>query len=260
MDEGWSEKARRFAALHRPGDPLILFNVWDVGSARVVAEPGAGAKAIATGSFSVAGAQGYADGEAMPLDRVLENARRIVEAVKLPVTVDFEGAYASDPRAAAENVLALVQTGAVGCNFEDRIVGGEGLYDLVDQARRVGTIAARVPRDFFLNARTDLFLQAAPKDHEGLIEAALERAVTYAAAGADGFFVPGLVDEPLIARICERSPLPVNVMIWFGTPPLRRLAELGVARISHAGGPWRIAMEALGQAARRAHRMEDRDG
>jgi 2-methylisocitrate lyase-like PEP mutase family enzyme len=110
---------------------------------------------------------------------------------------------------------------------------------------------------FFINARTDLFLHSAPETHEGLVEEALARGEAYAEAGAAGLFVPGLADESLIERVCAASALPVNIMIWPGrTPPLRRLAELGVARISHAGGPWRIAMAALKEEAAKAHRLE----
>jgi 2-methylisocitrate lyase-like PEP mutase family enzyme len=250
MSPAQQERAKLFASLHRPGDPLILFNVWDAGSARIVAE--AGAKAIATGSWSVAAAQGFADGEKMPLDLVLANLARIVAAVDHPVTLDFEGGYALEPGAVAANVASVEQAGAVGCNFEDRIVGGEGLHSIEAQSARIGAVSRAVSPGLFLNARADLFLHAKPEAHAGLVDAVLERAEAYAEAGANGLFVPGLADEGLIARLCAESPLPVNIMMWKGTPTLARLAELGVARISHAGAPWRIAMDALAAAARSA--------
>src|SRR3954467_11959616 len=106
-----------FAALHVPGNPVVLYNIWDVGSA--IAVVAAGAKALATGSHPVADAQGWPDGQQMPIDFALANARRIVEAVDLPVTIDFEGAYSTDPEQGADNVARLKATGAVGCNFED---------------------------------------------------------------------------------------------------------------------------------------------
>ena len=254
MTRGGSDKARIFAGLHRPGDPLVLFNVWDAGSAKAVAE--AGADAIATGSWSVAAAHGLPDGEALPLDLVLANAARIVAAVDLPVTIDFEGAYAAAPNAVAEHAARLAGTGAVGCNFEDGQVGGEGLFAPEAQAERIAAMRAAAGPDFFINARTDLFLKQPLERHGEAVEAALERGRLYAAAGADGLFVPGVTDEALIARICQASPLPVNVMVWKGTPPLRRLAELDVARISHAAAPWRLAMKALARAARAAHELE----
>ena len=114
-----------FAALHVPGDPIVLYNIWDVGSALAVVA--AGANALATGSHPVADANGWPDGQRVPLDFALANVRRIVEAVELALTVDFEGAYSADPGEGAANVARLKETGAVGCNFEDQVVGGEGL-------------------------------------------------------------------------------------------------------------------------------------
>ena len=93
------EHARAFRALHIKGDPVVLFNIWDPGSAKIVA--GAGAKAIATGSWPVAAAFGYADGEKIPLDLVLDNIRRIVASVDLPVTMDIEGGYGVEPEIVA---------------------------------------------------------------------------------------------------------------------------------------------------------------
>jgi 2-methylisocitrate lyase-like PEP mutase family enzyme len=243
-----ADKARLFASLHRPGQPLVLYNAWDAGSAKVIAE--AGAKAIATGSYSVAMAHGHDDREALPLDLALANAERIVRAVELPVTIDFEGAYAAEPEGGAGNMARLQATGAVGCNFEDQVVGGSGLHPTEAQSARIRAAREAVGVDFFINARTDLFLQAPRETHdEALVDDALERGRAYAEAGASGLFLPGLVDERLIARACEGSPLPVNIMHMIGAPPAARLAELGVARISHAGGPWRLAMRALKQAA-----------
>jgi 2-methylisocitrate lyase-like PEP mutase family enzyme len=248
LGEGMSEKARLFAALHKPGEPLILYNAWDAGSAKVIAE--AGAKAIATGSFSVAGAHGFDDREALPLDLALANAERIVAAVDLPVTIDFEGGYAVEPQAVAENMARLAGTGAVGSNFEDQIVGGESLYQVEQQAARIRAARATVGPDFFINARTDIFLKAARETHdEVLVDAALARGRAYAEAGASGLFLPGLVAESLIERACRASTLPVNIMNMIGAPEATRLAALGVARISHAGGPWRLAMKALKEAA-----------
>jgi 2-methylisocitrate lyase-like PEP mutase family enzyme len=245
-----SDAARQFRALHVPGNPLILFNVWDAGSAKAVAT--AGAKAIGTGSWSVAAAQGYADGEAIPRALAIANIERIVAAVQLPVTIDLEGGYGRSPDAVGETVGLAAIAGAVGCNLEDRVIGGSGLYGMEEQAARLAAARAAA-RDIFINARMDLFLQAPADEHrDALLEAALERGRAYAAAGADGLFVPGLGDEALIERFCREAPLPVNIMVWHHTPPLRRLAELGVARISHAGAPYRLAMEFLEERARTA--------
>ena len=128
----------RFAALHVPGDPVVLFNVWDAGSAKAVGA--AGAKALATGSHPVASAHGFPDGETVPIEFALANAKRIVDAVELPVSVDFEGAYSTDPARGAENVAILAATGVVGCNFEDQVIGGEGVHPLQLQGQRIAAI------------------------------------------------------------------------------------------------------------------------
>src|SRR6476469_11014869 len=120
-----ASKYETLAALHGPGNPVTLYNIWDVGSALAVAA--AGAKALATGSHPVADANGWPDGQQVPIDFAFANARRIVDAAELPLTVDFEGAYSADPAQGAENVAKLKQTGAVDCNFEDQVIGGEGL-------------------------------------------------------------------------------------------------------------------------------------
>jgi len=250
MSATWADKAKAFAALHRPGDPIVLYNAWDAGSARTIAE--AGAKAVATGSWSVAAAQGFADGEKMPVDLAIANIERIVAAVELPVTADLEGGYDD----AAATAARARRAGAVGCNLEDGVVGGEGLYPAERQAARLAAVREAAGPSFFVNARVDLFLRAPRESHdEALLDEAIERGRSYADAGCDGLFLPGLAEERLIALACERSPLPLNIMVWPGTPPLRRLAELGVARISHAGAPWRAAMKALAEAARAAHDM-----
>lgn len=249
-----AEKARAFGALHVPGQPLVLFNAWDPGSAKAIAE--GGAKAIATGSWSVADAHGFGDAEGLPFDLAIANAARIVGAVALPVTIDFEGGYAVDPGKLAANFGTLLATGAIGCNFEDRVIGGDGLHPVAEQAERIRAMrraAERTQVDAFINARTDIFLQARPESHDrAAVDAALERARAYADAGASGFFVPGLADEGLLARVCEASPLPVNAMMFAGMPDRRRLGELGVARVSHGPGPYRQAMKALTEAARAA--------
>lgn len=243
-----SDKYRRFAALHVPGNPVILFNAWDAGSARVVAE--AGANAIATGSASVAGAQGFTDAEALPLGLALANAARVVEAVDLPVTIDFEGAYAVEPEGVAASMARLAATGAVGCNFEDQVIGGEGLHGIADQAARIAAARGAVGTDFFINARTDIFLKAKPDTHDAaMVDSALERARAYADAGASGFFVPLLADLALLERFCAASPLPVNFMAFPGAPGAAEVAATGVARISHGPFPWRLAMAALKDAA-----------
>jgi 2-methylisocitrate lyase-like PEP mutase family enzyme len=241
-----ADRARAFRAMHVKGDPVVLYNIWDAGSARAVAD--AGARALATGSWSVATAQGYEDGEALPLDFLARIVSRIVATVDLPLTVDFEGGYAEAPAAIEANVGTILRAGAIGVNFEDRVVQGEGLYAVDVQARRIAAVraaadAAGVP--LFINARTDVFLATDRDMHAGRVDAALARGAAYGAAGADGLFVPGLVDPDLIAAVCAKTTLPVNVMFQTGMPSVAVLARLGVARISHGPRPFRQTMAAL---------------
>ena len=242
---------QRFAALHVPGDPLVLFNVWDVGSAGAVAKADAGA--IATGSASIAMANGFGDGEQVPIDFALANAKRIIGATELPVTVDFEGAYSDDPAEGARNIARLAETGAIGCNFEDQVVGGEGLHPIPVQAERIAAARQAVGPEFFINCRTDLFLKAPQETHdEAMLEEALARACAYAEAGASGFFVPMLGDLQLLKRLCGESPLPVNFMTFPGCPSNAEIAATGVARISHGPFPYMALMTQLEVAAREA--------
>ncbi|MEO5773996.1 MAG: isocitrate lyase/phosphoenolpyruvate mutase family protein [Sphingomicrobium sp.] len=242
-----ARKFDTFRALHVPGNPVILYNIWDVGSAQAVVR--AGAKALATGSHPVADANGFADGEGVPLEFALANAARIVSAVDVPLTVDFEGAYSTDPEPGGRNVALLAQTGAVGCNIEDQVIGGEGVHPLKLQAERIAAARKAVGEAFFINARTDLFLKVA--DHDAaLIDQVIERGQAFADAGASGFFVPRLSDPRQIERVVKAVPLPLNVIAFPGAPPKRDWANAGVARISHGPFPHRALMAQLEEAAR----------
>ncbi|SCB57699.1 2-Methylisocitrate lyase, PEP mutase family [Rhizobium aethiopicum] len=246
-----TEKAKAFAALHKKGDPIVLYNIWDAGTAKAVAD--AGAKALATGSWSVAAAHGFADGEKLPMSVLIETAKSITDAVDLPLSVDFEGAYSAEPQGAAANVARLLDVGAIGINFEDRVVAGDGLYPIESQAARIRAIRAMADgkdMPFFINARTDLFLAESDlSKHASLVDEAIERGRAYAAAGGNGFFVPGLIDPALIEKICAASSLPVNIMMRAGAPDVKTLAKLGVGRISYGPGPYRSMMEKLKQEA-----------
>ena len=243
-------KFQTFAALHVPGDPVILYNIWDVGSALAVVK--AGAKALATGSHPVGDASGFGDAHQVPLDYVFANARRIVDAVDpLPLTVDFEGAYSTDPDEGGRNVARLAETGAVGCNFEDQVVGGEGIHPLELQVQRIAAIRRAVGDNFFINARTDLFLKTQIYD-DALIDQVVERGKAFADAGASGFFVPRLADPRQIERVVREVPLPLNVIAFPGAPPKAEWAAAGVARISHGPFPHRALMAQLEEAARAA--------
>ena len=244
-----TSKFDRFSALHVPGNPVILYNIWDVGSAKAVAT--AGAKALATGSHPVADANGWPDGEGVPIEFALANARRIATAVDLPLTVDFEGAYSTDPETGAANCARLKDTGAVGCNFEDQVIGGEGVHPLDLQVRRIAAIRKAVGADFFINARTDLFLKTEQRD-DALVHQVITRGKAFADAGASGFFVPRLSDPAQVERVVKAVPLPLNLIAFPGAPDKKLWADAGAARISHGPFPHRALMAQLEAAAAEA--------
>ncbi len=249
-----TEQARTFHALHVKGNPVILFNIWDPGSAKAVAD--AGAKAIATGSWPVAAAHGFSDGEKIPLDLVIDNLRRIVNTVDVPVSIDLEGGYGPSSDTVAETVGRAIEAGGVGFNFEDQIVGTSDIYDMSLQSTRIS--AARGAADTtgipaYINARTDLFLKAKPELHtDAMLNEAIERAKSYEQAGASGFFAPGLADEKLIGTLCDAIDLPVNIIALPHVPPTAKLAALGVARISYGPIPYKHMAAWLEDQARQA--------
>jgi len=247
-----TRQIQAFKDLHVSGNPLVLYNIWDAGTAKIVAD--AGAKAIATGSASVAGAHGYPDGEKLPLGAALRNLKRVIDAVDIPVSIDLEGGYGAEPQTVADTVMRAVDLGAAGFNLEDQVVGAGALYGIPEQAARIA--AARKALDgagvpAFINARTDVFLQAGSNIQiDVLLDEVIQRAQAYNQAGADGLFVPGLIDAAAIKTLCEISPMPVNIMMGPNCPDAETLAKQGVARISYGPGPYASAMEAVAKQAK----------
>lgn len=242
----------QFHALHNVDAPLILFNIWDAGSAQAVAK--AGAKAIATGSAGLAGAQGFDDGEAIGFDNLLATATQISGAVpNLPLSVDMESGFAKDCGGLARNTTALFNAGVIGCNLEDRLIGDGGLRDIAEQSERIATIDQA---GLFVNARTDIFLAplmaGEDPNRSELVEAAITRANAYHEAGAGCVFVPGLSDAGLIQRMCSEISCPINVMRLPDMVSNGELAKIGVSRISYGPGPWKAAMENVEAAAAEA--------
>lgn len=245
-------RAHHLASLHVKGHPLVLYNAWDAGTAKAIAA--AGAPALATSSWAVAAAHGYEDGEAIPFAFVERIVARIAAVAEVPLTVDIEGGYSDDPQVCAQHVARLIDCGVVGINIEDRIVGGSGLHDIDAQSARIAAIRSMaegcgVP--LFINARTDICFGTGGQPPAGL-DQVRQRAAAYAAAGASGLFVPGLVDLDAIASLAGSIALPLNVMAVAGMADARALAGAGVARISFGAGPYRRAMEALQQASQAA--------
>ena len=240
------QRAQLFRSLHVKGHPVVLYNIWDAGGATALVE--AGARAIATGSWSMAAAHGYDDGEAIPQERVVWIVERISATVDAPLSVDCEGGYAVEPEQVAANVRRIIAAGAIGINLEDRVVSGHGLYAVQAQAERIEAVR-QVARDdgvdLFINARTDLFLGSDTSTHPARVGEAIERAAAYKDAGADGFFVPGLMDYGVMRTIVEATSLPVNVMMMGDLTSISRIAETGVARVSYGPGPYLSAMSDL---------------
>ncbi len=240
------KKAETLRALHRPGHPLVLANVWDCASARIV--EASGAPAIATTSAGIAFAHGYADGQRIPRGRMLEAVSRIAEAVRVPVTADMEAGYAPSPDAMSGLVDALLDAGAVGLNLEDH--AGRREDPLVDRSAQVAKLrAVRAAADragvpVVVNARTDAFLRGVGTPAEMLAET-FERGAAYRDAGADCIFVPAVSDPTMVSEIVRRLGCPVNVLAAAGSPPIGELARLGVARVSLGSGPARAALSGL---------------
>jgi 2-methylisocitrate lyase-like PEP mutase family enzyme len=245
------EKAQAFRHLHVPGNPMILYNIWDAGSAQAVAK--SGARAIATSSWAVAKSRGFNDGEQIPYKLAIQNLGEIVGAVDLPVTFDLESGYGEEPDDVGKSISLAVSEGAVGCNFEDSIPGDGTVRPTETQVARIR--GARTASDvanvsFFINARCDLFFQGPSVKHdEELLAAVVDRAVAYAEAGADGLFVPGLTTISLISHLAKKSPIPLNILADSSTS-LQVLADNGVSRVSYGALPYVEILNALERAAR----------
>lgn len=243
-----TDKVKIFGDLHVPGNPLILYNIWDAGSAKAVAD--AGASAIATGSWGVAGAHGYKDGETFPVDLVFANLAQILNVTDLPVTLDFEAGYGADAAQVAQMVEKVAKAGAAGINIEDKDPVTRELFATDVASARIKAAAAS---GIWINARADLFIVTSKEHHDlALVEQVLERAKAYADSGANSLFVPFIADASLIEHLCAKSPLPVNILVGDDIPDIKTLAGLGVARISYGHGPWARAMQDLSIAAKLA--------
>jgi 2-methylisocitrate lyase-like PEP mutase family enzyme len=218
-----------FKAMHETG-LLRLANAWDAGSARLIES--LGARAIATTSAGMAWAAGYADGNRMPRDLVLASADRIARVIKVPLSVDIEGGYSSDPQETGELAVRLADVGVVGVNIED---GAEPAALLARKIEAVKAALAKADVEIFVNARTDVYL-AGLVEPSKRVDEVLRRATLYEAAGADGLFVPAILALTEIGEITKASKLPLNVLSRDGLPAPRELEDAGVRRLSAGSG------------------------
>jgi 2-methylisocitrate lyase-like PEP mutase family enzyme len=246
-------KATAFAGLHRTGTPLILANAWDVASAHIVAATGA--PAVATTSAGVAWSLGYPDGDAVDVDSAIDVIARIAEAVDVPVTADIESGYAPDAAGVGRTIARVLEAGAVGVNLEDAAPGGDSpLRPAAEQAERLAAARAAAQAagvELYINARTDVYLRSVGEP-AGRLPATLERAAAYLEAGASGIFVPGITDPATVGELVRGIAAPVNVLVGPGAPPVKQLADLGVARISTGSS---LAAAAYAVAQRAAHEL-----
>jgi 2-methylisocitrate lyase-like PEP mutase family enzyme len=235
-----TESAELLRNLHHRDLPLVLPNVWDAQTARLFAEEGFAA--LATPSAGLAESLGYEDGQQAPVTEMFAAAARIIRAVDVPVTVDAEAGYGLSAGEFAERLLAI---GAAGCNLEDTALPARKLVPIRDQARWLAEVRAAAPA-LVINARVDVFLLGS-----GGLDDAVERALAYLDAGADCVYPILPPDEATLAELVRRIPGPVNALFLPGGPSLRRLGELGVARITFGGGLYHATLKHARQMAGR---------
>ncbi len=252
MTQSQQQKADELQQLNRDGI-YVLPNAWDAGSA--VLSANAGAKVVATTSAGVSWANGRPDGQNLTREQALDVVREIAAAVEVPVSADIEGGYGPEPADVAQTVRGVIDAGAVGINLEDSGAPEGGLFTDEAQAARIRAAreaadAAGLPQ-LTINARTDVYLAGigAP---EGRYDEVLRRARVYAEAGADILFVPGLTDLDVITKLTGDSPLPVNIMVGPGAPPVGELAKAGVRRVSLGASVAFAAYSLVVRAAREA--------
>jgi 2-methylisocitrate lyase-like PEP mutase family enzyme len=234
-----SEKAELLRRLHHGPDILVLPNAWDCASARIFYQ--AGFPAIATTSAGLANSLGYRDGQRIHREEMLAAVKRIAACVDVPVTADLEAGYED----IAKTTAGLVDSGAVGLNLEDMdYAGTKGLVEIGRQVQRIAAvrrIGDGLGVKLVINARTDVYL-AQIGDLESRFGRTCDRARAYIEAGADCVFIPGVSDEELIGRLVQALKFPINILAVAGTPPVERLKELGVARVSVGSGIMRATM------------------
>ncbi len=247
MTASTAEKATTLLRLHQAPELLTVVNVWDVISAKVVAQV-EGTKALATASHSIAASYGYEDGENIPLDLMLEAVGRVVDATDLPVTADLEGGY-GDP---AETVRRAIGIGVVGANIEDQL---RPLSEAAANVEKIMRAAEQEGVDFVLNARTDAFAKDRQRDPDEALADAVERGKAFLDAGAPVVFVPGRLDEEQVTTLVEAfGPQRLTLIGIPGVPALKRLEELGVARVSYGPMSQNVALTALQELVEDVHR------
>lgn len=219
-----------FYEMHQQADPLLLANVWDAASAQSAEQRGY--QVLGTSSAAMATMLGYPDGESISFAELKYLVKRIKENTTLPLSVDLESGYSDDPVEVARHISELAKMGVVGVNLEDsKVLKSRKLVPAEDFAQKLSHIKEQLKRDgtkVFLNIRTDTFLLSVSDP----VESTIKRIHTYEQYGADGVFIPCIVQPEHIAAVVRSTALPVNVMCMPQLPSFDSLKELGVKRIS----------------------------
>ncbi|KRE32829.1 isocitrate lyase/PEP mutase family protein [Paenibacillus sp. Soil724D2] len=247
-------KIQEFNALHESNEVLLLGNAWDLLSALSLEK--AGFKAIGTTSWGVAKSLGYSDGEMIEFAIQLNVVRMIVDHVKIPVTADIESGYGEDDQTIVDNVMKLADLGASGINIEDSLKNQAGLKPLDQQCNLLSKIRTALEKngyqDFYINARTDTYLQ-----NQDPLNETIYRAKAYIESGASGIFVPGLKEDDEIRAILSQISAPLNIMSLPGLTNCNKLKELGVKRLSIGGGLYRKVNNLLDHCAAQIYESQD---
>jgi 2-methylisocitrate lyase-like PEP mutase family enzyme len=255
-----SEKEKQFHELHHNNELLVLPNIWNPLSAKLLEETGY--KAVATASASIAFANGYQDGEKIPFDELIFILKRIVKCVNIPVTADVESGYAHNNVLLKENIKRLIDTGIAGINFEDSHHDEQKLYSKEEQSEKINLIkntASYSGSNLFINARTDVFIKQNHLSKEEKLAEAIERGKAYKAAGADGFYPIFLKEKASIKKVIEEVALPVNILMLPGIPDFSGLKQIGVARISLGPGFLKYAINSMKNIAEKLVHYEGMD-
>lgn len=226
-----------------------MANVWDAGSAKLIAS--LGFEALATTSSGHAATLGRLDGS-VTREEALRHAATIVGATGLPVSADFENGFGDDPEEVAEAVRLAAEAGLAGCSVEDYSRDHDEIYELERGRERIAAaaeVARQGPRRIVLTARAENFVCGRPD-----LPDTIARLQAYEEAGADVLFAPGLVTAQDIREVVSSVQLPVNVLALAGVPPVAELAEMGVSRVSVGGA---FAFAALGALLEAAGELRD---
>ena len=254
------QKGEILNQLHHNGKLMVLPNIWDPLGASLLES--LGYSAVATASASISFSNGYPDGEKIPFTDLLLILQRIVKQVKIPVTADIETGYASNKHMLSENIKKLVDTGIAGINIEDGSHDDGSLTPLETQREKISLIkrtALAMGIPLFINARTDVYLQAGNLAGEEKIAEAIQRGKAYKDAGADGFYPIFLKKKEDIETIVKAVALPLNILLLPGIPDFEALQKAGVARLSLGPGYLNIAINAMKNTAEKLLQSEGMD-